>query len=507
MFSLTLVGIGLRTDVTVPMHESLYRQLRELIVSGQVPRGVRLPSTRTLADQLGCSRPTVIVAYEHLESEGYLASRQGSGTYVASALPEDHLPGRPQSGQAHRAGEESSDFLSRRGATLAQISFLPVQSYGTTETARPFAPAEPDVSLFPFSTWTAITTRIWKNPAVGLTNSDDPAGLFELRAAIANYLGIVRGVRCKPDQVVITSGTQHAFDMLARVLLDRGDRVWVEDPTVPHLVQGPLLSVGARPVPIPVDDQGLIVDTAQSVAPDARLVIVTPSNHYPLGVSMSAERREQLLAWAARNRAWVLEDDYDSEFCYQGIAPATLYSRDVDERVILVGTFSKVLFRGLRLGYMVLPPRIVPEFLAAKQRISHWTSILTQPVLARFMQEGHFYAHIRRALHVYRERSRFFDEVIRRNLGKLFRARERESGITAFVEFTEELAERMTDSQARYFAERAGVELRAISEYYLGAPTRKGLLLGFGAVPVEKIEPALLRLGDALTERRETRRH
>ena len=507
VFTSTLVGIGLRTNTALPMHESLYGQIRDLIVSGKLRRGVRLPSTRMLADQLGCSRPTVIMAYEHLESEGYLASRQGSGTYVAELLPEDHLPSGLTAGQDQRSVEEPSVFLSRRGTSLAQIPFLPVESYGKAAAARAFSPAEPDLSLFPFSTWTAIAARIWKNPTAGLASSDDPAGFVELREAIANYLGIVRGVRCAPDQVIITSGTQHAFDFLSRVLLDPGDRVWVEDPTVPHLVQGPLISVGARPVPVPVDDQGLVVEVAQSLAPDARLAIVTPSNHYPLGVTMSAERRVQLLAWASRARAWVLEDDYDSELCYQGIAPATLYSQDVDERVILVGTFSKVLFRGIRLGYMVLPTKVVPELLAAKRRIGHWTSILTQPVLARFMQEGHFYAHIRRALHVYRERSKVFDEVIRRELRHLFLAKERESGISAFVEFTEELGQRMNDSQARYRAERAGIELRAISEYFLGNPTRKGLLLGFGAIPVEKIGPTLLRLGEALSDRREVRKH
>ena len=494
-------------DAAVPMHESLYCQIRELIVSGKLPRGVRLPSTRILADQLDCSRPTVITAYENLESEGYLASRQGSGTYVAKLLPEDYLPSGSTAEQDHVSVEEPSVFLSRRGTSLAQIPFLPVESYGTTDTACAFSPAEPDLSLFPFSTWTAIAARIWKNPRAGLARSDDPAGFIDLRAAIANYLGIVRGVRCTPNQVVITSGTQHAFDFLSRVLLDPGDRVWVENPTVPHLVQGPLIGVGARPIPIPVDDQGLVVEVAHSLAPDARLAIVTPSNHYPLGVAMSAERRAQLLAWASRAGAWVLEDDYDSELCYQGIAPATLYSQDVDERVILVGTFSKVLFQGIRLGYMVLPAKVVPELLAAKRRIGHWTSILTQPVLARFMQEGHFYAHIRRALHVYKERSKVFDEVIRRELGHLFLAKDRERGISAFVEFTEELGQRMTDSQARCRAERAGIQLRAISEYFLSNPTRKGLLLGFGAVPVDKIESALLRLGDALSDRRDVRNH
>lgn len=504
---MTLVGVDLPRDHKGPLHESLYRQLRELIVSGKVPRGTRLPATRVLADQLGCSRPTVILAYEHLESEGYLASRQGSGTYVADSLPEDHLPCRPKGKRDRRQEGEPPAFLSRRGASLAQIPFLPVESYGTTHTARPFAPAEPDLSLFPFPTWTALTTRVWRNPSAGFGNTDDPAGFVELREAIANYLGIVRGVRCTPDQVVITSGTQHAFDMLARLLLDPGDRVWVEDPTVPHLVQGPLLAAGARPVPVPVDDQGLVVEMAQDLAPDARLAIVTPSNHYPLGVTMSAERREQLLAWASHSGAWILEDDYDSEFSYQGIAPATLYSRDADERVILVGTFSKVLFRGLRLGYMVLPLKVVPEVLWAKRRIGHWTSILMQPVLARFMQEGHFYAHIRRALHVYRERSNVFHEIVRRELDHLFRARERESGISAFLEFTAELAARMTDAQARYCAERAGIELRAISEYFMTKPTRKGLLLGFGAVPVERMKPALSRLGEALSDHRDVRPH
>jgi GntR family transcriptional regulator/MocR family aminotransferase len=507
VFTSTLVGIVLQTDAAVPMHESLYSQIRDLIVSGKLPRSVRLPSTRTLAEQLGCSRPTVIIAYEHLESEGYLATRQGSGTYVTAVLPEDYLRCGSTAEQDMRAVKEPSVFLSRRGTSLAQIPFLPVESYGTTNTGHPFSPAEPDLSLFPFSTWTAIANRIWKSPRAGLANSDDPAGFVELREAIANYLGIVRGVRCTPDQVVITSGTQHAVDFLARVLLDPGDRVWVEDPTVPHLVQGPLISVGAQPVPIPVDDHGLVVEAAQDIAPDARLAIVTPSNHYPLGVAMSAERRDQLLAWASRARAWVLEDDYDSELCYQGIAPATLYSQDVDERVILVGTFSKVLFRGIRLGYMVLPTKLVPELLVAKRHIGHWTSILTQPTLARFMQEGHFYAHIRRALHVYRERSKVFDDGIRRELGHLFLAKERDRGISAFVEFTEELGQRMSDSHARQCAERAGIEVRAISEYFLGSPTRKGLLLGFGAVPVERILPALLRLGDALSDHREVRKH
>ncbi len=386
---LSLPSLLLDPTTAMPRFRQLYEGLRHAILAGQFAPGTKLPSTRTVAEHLGVSRNTVYLAFEHLRSEGYVEGRQGAGTYVARVLPEALLTLAPaaSSGATPPPGQRTvSQRSARLLGTAAQTLWhdrMPTAAF------RVF----PALDQFPRQLWQRLLVRSWRQGGEGLLSYGEDYA--PLRQAIAGYLGPARGVRCTADQVILVAGAQQGLDLAARVLLEPGQTAWIEDPGYPG-ARGALLAAGVQPVPVPVDAEGLDIAAGVARHAGATLAYVTPSRQFPLGMTMSLRRRLELLAWATQAQAWILEDDYDSEYRYTGRPLAALQGLDRDARVIYVGTFSKVLFPALRLAYLVVPADMVDAFTTMRLMVSRHPPLLEQYVLAAFIAEGHFARHIRR---------------------------------------------------------------------------------------------------------------
>ncbi len=483
-----LLLLALERMHETPLHRQIYDQVRDAILSGRLAPGAKLPSSRALAQDQGISRNTVISAYDQLFAEGYVEGRTGSGTRVSEVLPEALLSARGVP-QRDRPDDRPGGKLSR----LARQAVAGEPRTGRRAVA--FGPGIPDIRQFPFEQWSRAVARFWRRPPADLLHAGNLAGYRPLRQAIAQYLGAVRGLDCEADQVVITAGAQQALDLTARALLDAGDRVWLEDPGYGGL-RGVFAASGAATVPVPVDGHGLSVAAGLELAADAVLAAVTPSHQYPLGVTMSLARRLELLDWASRGGAWILEDDYDSEYRYAGRPLASLQGLDEGGRVIYVGTFSKVLFPALRLGYAVVPPALVAPFLAVRAALDDQPSIAVQPALAEFMADGRFAAHIRRMRGLYEARQRAMIEALGRT--GVLTAEPDEAGMHLIARLDPGLG--IDDVEASRRAAAAGLNAPALSSYYAGAAERQGLVLGYAAVDEGEIEAGVEKLAAAITE-------
>jgi GntR family transcriptional regulator / MocR family aminotransferase len=473
----------------VPIYRQLYERMQAEILAGRLPARTRLPSTRTLAAELGVSRSTVVTAFEHLLAEGYLEGKVGSGTYVAGSLPEELLGVRVEPDR--RPGPEPSGRrISRRGTLLAATPTTVVRDMGTP---RAFRPGVPALDQFPYGVWRRISGNVWRRPSGAMLGYGDPAGYRPLREEISAHLGLARAVRCEPEQVIVVSGSQQALDLTSRVLLDPGDAVWVEDPGYMG-ARGALSGSGARLVPVPVDGEGLVVATGIEREPHARLVCISPSHQYPLGVTMSLARRLELLRWASRSGAWVIEDDYDSEYRYTGRPLEALQGLDTGGRVVYVGTFSKVLFPALRLGYLVVPPDLVDAFVAARELTDRHPPTVEQAVLAEFIAGGHFVRHLRRMRALYAARQAVLVEEISRELSGMLDAGPAGSG----MHLVGWLPEGVDDREASRLAARQGVEAPPISLYRTRPDGRSGLMLGYAAVDEAEMRDGVRRLAKAL---------
>jgi GntR family transcriptional regulator/MocR family aminotransferase len=486
---LSLFTIDRRSPV--PLHRQVYDDIREAILVRRLTSGTRLPSSRDLAAQLGVSRNTVVSAFEQLFAEGYVEGRAGAGTHVAFTLPVEP-PDRASvlldpagNGIPPRAGT-----LSQRGTLLAQT---PMTWTPREDQPRAFQVGMPAVNLFPFRKWRQIMSRRWRQVAPHLLGYGEPAGHRPLREAVADYLRVSRAVKCRTEQVIIVAGSQQALELCAMVLLDPGDAAWIEDPGYPG-ARGALLGGGARLVPVPVNEEGIDVAAGLAACPDARLAYVTPSHQYPLGVVMSLSRRLALLQWAERCGAWIIEDDYDSEFRYRGRPLSALQGLDGHRRVIYVGTFSKVLFPSLRLGYLVVPPELVDAFVAASVHSAHHAPTFSQCVLADFIAEGHFARHIRRMRALYAERQVALLRAARRHLRGLLDVRPAEGG----MHVVGWLAQATGAREASRAAAALGVTAPPLCFYSLTTPVRDGLLLGYTGIDVREIRAGVHRLRAAI---------
>jgi GntR family transcriptional regulator / MocR family aminotransferase len=474
-----------------PLHRQLYDGLRGAVLSGRLAPGARLPSTRTLASELRVSRNTAMNAYLQLLAEGYLEGRVGSGTFVARVLPDDLLGSRAAGRGSDLPAASAAGGLSRRGELLARTRTSTVGDLGKPRALRPGVPA---LEEFPVETWRRILSRVWRQAEGTMLGYGYPAGYPPLREEITAYLGASRAVRCEPEQVIVVSGSQQALDLCARVLLDPGDAAWVEDPGYGG-ARAALLGSGARLVPVPVDEWGLDVAAGRELAPEARLACVTPSHQFPTGATMSLSRRLELLAWAGEVGGWVVEDDYDSEYRYTGRPLEALQGLDGGGHVVYVGTFSKVLFPSLRLGYLVVPPGLVDAFVSARELVDRQPPGVEQAVLARFMAEGHFARHVRRMRALYAARRQALLEAAAQHLEGALRVRAAEAG----MHLVGELPEGVDDRRASRLALEAGVEAPAVSVY--GGPGHgrgSGLMLGYAAVPEAEIQAAVRRLAGVL---------
>ena len=468
-----------------PVFRQIYRQVRQSIQSRSLRSGARLPSTRELARRLGVSRSSAVGAYDQLIAEGWLASRVGSGAYVCHDLPE---PFPVQ--------------LAEPAATAARFAPDLEDLFGPlvldeTQSERPFAMGLCLIDERTAEAWRRATHRSVKSMAPHHFGYIDPRGLAELRAAICDYLKAARAVRCDPDQVIVTAGTQHGVDLALRVLLKRGDRIWVEDPCYPMTYRG-ILAAGLEPCPIPVDGEGLMVAQGVRRSPEANAAVVTPSHQYPTGAVLSMARRLELLAWARGADAWIIEDDYDSELRFTGRPLASLQGLDEAERVIYVGTLNKVLFPGLRIGYLVAPRPLLADFVSARHLGDRQPPTLSQTVLTDFMQQGHLVAHFRRMRQLYRQAQ---DVLIGELELKVPPARLEILRPDQGNHLVVWLPHGMDDVELERAAREAGVTCRAVSRLYLEAPRRPGLMLGFTGFRPQALAGPAGRLGALIAER------
>ncbi len=488
-----LLSLVIDPDAPTPRYRQVFEQLRSAILDGRLRSGRRLPSTRALAKELGVSRNTVMAAYDQLFAEGYIDGTVGSGTRVSDTVPENVLEARNPSGGPVAATKTSRRAISKTADALQSAP-------GRTRTGNDgiaFRSGSPEIDQFPWNLWSRMTSRFWRQPPRQLLSYGAVGGYMPLRTAIADYLRAVRGLTCEAEQVIVTTGAQQAIDLIARCLLNRGDRVWVEEPGYAG-IRGVMTAVGASLVPVPVDKEGLDVDTGRTMCPDARMAIVTPSHQYPLGAVMSLPRRLKLLEWAAANDAWILEDDYDSEYRYAGRPISALQGLDADGSVIYVGTFSKVLFPAIRLGYMVLPPNLVDPMMRIRECLDEQTPIAMQPVLAEFVESGHFAAHVRRMRVLYAERQALLIQCLERELSDAFEVSPDEAGMHIVVRFKPHVP--INDTELEHAAAAAGLSVHALSGYYAGDVRENGLILGYAGVEPRLIERGVKTLARVFRE-------
>ncbi len=463
-------GLEIERRGAVPLHRQIYFAIRQAILNGALRPGVRLPATRGLARQLAVSRNTVMAAFEQLHAEGYVDGRVGAGSFVSHRLPAVVPGARARPGQASVRSIERPG-PSARGASLAGL--------GRDRTrARAFSPGVPELEQFPFDDWARLLARRWRRPRRAFLVGGDPAGYRPLCQAIADYLASARAVACRPEQVIVVSGTQQALDLAARVLIDPGDPVWIEEPGYPP-TRAVLVAAGARPVPVPVDDEGLSVVAGRRLEPGARLIAVSPSHQFPLGVTMSLQRRLELLEFARAAGGFVLEDDYDSEYRYAGRPLAALQGLDRDGRVIYVGTMSKVMFPGLRVGYMVVPEQLIDAFLAVRALVDAHPSSIAQAALVDFIGDGHLAAHIRRMRALYAERQGVLVGAVRERLGERLAVAPSAAG----MHLVGWLAPGSDDRAIAQAAGEAGVEAPALSSYYHDPGVRAACCSAMQACP------------------------
>ena len=479
-----LAPVHVDRDRAEPLHRQVYRDLVQLILSGRLRPAARMPSSRMLADDLGVARNTVLLALEQLHSEGYVETRHGSGTYVSRDLPDV----RPVEPSRRATARRRPPALAKRSGLLARQADLPLRSRGL------LGPGEPDCAGFPFDLWARLLAGSWRAPDRRLLLGEEPTGLPALRAAIAEYLAAARGVRATAEAVVIVAGIREALAVVARLLLDPGDIVWLENPGYPGL-RGPLTAAGAKLVPVDVDAEGLRIPVTTE---SPRLICVAPSHQYPLGMTMTAARRLALLDHARKVNAWIFEDDYDSEWRYAGRPLPAMQGLDQDGRVLYAGTFSKVLFPSIRLGYVVLPAALREPFLAARHALDDQPGVFAQPALAQFVLGGHLATHLRRQRRRYKARQALLLDAAGRHLRGLLDLAPDAGGMHLIGYLHPDLAARMDDREASRRAAAVGITTPPLSSHWLGPAKRQGLLLGYTALPERQVDTVIRRLAKVL---------
>ncbi|WP_143890474.1 PLP-dependent aminotransferase family protein [Tepidimonas alkaliphilus] len=465
----------------LPLHRRLAETLRRAIADGRLAAGARLPSSRELAQDLGVSRNTVVAALEQLAAEGYVRGRVGSGTFVAEP-PAGLSAAKPRAPAIRWAG------LSQRGQRLARTrnaQHLELQ---------PFTPGPADFSAFPLALWQRLQNKHWRGARPEMLDYTTSGGYGPLRRAVADHLRIARGVRLEPEQVIITSGTQQSLELCARLLADEGDTVWIEDPAYWGAVKA-LDACGLRLHPLPVDAHGWAPPAQPAPAP--RLIYVTPSHQYPTGAVMPLARRRALLAEAARHRAWVLEDDYDSEFRFDAPPIAALAGLDLDGRVCYLGTFSKLLYPGLKLGYLVAPRALVDDFRQAHYDLNRPGQLPLQAALAEFIELGHLASALRRARQVYAARRAQLLQALQPLLAQPGVAL---NGAAQGLHLCLQLPSCVDDAAIAERLATEGITVRPLSAYCLTRGDLRGLLIGYGYAQPALIEPCARRLAEVVQQ-------
>ena len=454
----------------------LYQELRRAILDRRLPPGTRLPATRDFALQYGVSRGTVVTVFEQLQAEGYLIGRVGAGTRINERLSQD---------------------VFKKPAPQPRIRKLPapIRGLSTSRPAHPFRPYEPALTEFPVEIWARVAGRRLRRASSSLLAGGDPRGYAPLREAIAAYLGSSRGVNCSADSVVIVSGVQQGLDLIARLLIKPGDAVWVEDPGYFGAIAA-FHQAGARIIPVPLDEDGLSVSQGEKLCKAAKAAYLTPAHQFPLGMAMPVERRIAVLKWARETGAFVIEDDYDSEYRFAGRPMPALQGLDKAGSVIFLGSFNKVLFPSLRLGYLVLPPALLDPLLALRLGVDLHPPSLDQAILCDFMTEGHLGRHIRRMRDLYASRLAALQHEARRYLAGLLDV----SPIQAGLNTAGFLRNGMVSQEAEAVAANHGIEALGLDRFTLKRRNVEGLLLGFAAFEEREIRRGIVTLASALEQ-------
>lgn len=452
--------------------EWLYQEIRGAILSGRLGRGLLLPATRELAEAQGVSRRVVVTAYERLQEEGYLSSVGGSGTRVSESVPEDFV------------ASSASASAMQREERLPEIYRRP---------ARAFRPIEPALDEFPLEVWAKTAMRVLRRSSVKMLAGGDALGMLELRRAIVAYLGTSRGLSCGAGNIIVTNGTQQSLDLLARVLLQPGDSVWMEDPGYVGATEA-FQNAGAKIVAVKVDEQGLNFELGKRLCAKPKLVYLTPAHQFGMGVALSLERRFALLRWARVNDVALLEDDYDSEFRFRGRPVPAMKGLAGGDSVILLGSFNKVLFPSLRLGYIVAPEALVERIVKLRFQSDRYPAAIPQAILSRFMEEGHFGRHLRRMRMIYAERCDALVSAVERHLDGVLALPEIQAGLNtpAF------LLNGMSSREASRRAAAENIEAWPLDRLTLRRRDLRGLLLGFAAFRPREIRAGVEALARAL---------
>ncbi len=465
-----------------PLHRQLYDGYREAILRGDLAPGQKIPSSREFACEMQVSRFPVLHAYAQLLAEGYFETQVGSGTFISATLPEQMMSSERGAGRSEGRPSGVRPVAKRNSLYPAFPRNSRRRGWGA------FGLHQPASDQFPFQVWSELVNRHSRNPSSSSLQKIDPMGLERFRSEICRYLHTARSVRCDPEQIMVVSGSQQALDITARVLFNPGDSVLVEEPGY-SLEKTVLGGAGCRLKPVPVDDQGMDIAWAQRYK-GAKAAFVTPSHQFPLGSTMSATRRLLLLNWAQREGAWIIEDDYDSEYRFDARPIASLQGLDVNSRVIYIGTFSKVLFPSLRIGYIVIPRDLVGLFEAVRFVTDIFPPYLYQEVLADFMQFGHLGRYIRKMRRIYGERRNVLVECIRAEFGEVLKAH----GDSAGMHVSVTLPDGFSDLEICERAAEQRLFLWPLSPFYAGSKPLQGFVLGFGSTSKEQIPDAVKRL-------------
>ncbi len=448
-----------------PHYRALANLLRDMILSGKLVAGVQLPPSRKLSGHLGVSRNTVLQAVDMLTNDGFLETRQGAGVFVSSEFSVQYPSRAVDVGER----DERCPDIARRAQKWLAVK----KGHNLQGNIRPFAPGRPAMEDFPFDQWARLLSRRWRMNAADLAMREDVTGYLPLRKHLARYLKESRGVNCTAEQIIIVSGAQQGLDLIGRVLWEEGDRVVMEDPAYQGM-DGVLQGLGVQRVSLPVDEEGIVLQKLERTE-KIKSMMVMPSRNYPLGTTMSLSRRLDVLKCARDCQAWVVEDDFDSEFRFEGPPLSSLQGLDKDGRVIYVGTFSRIIFPALRLGYLVLPEPLIPPFMAAKSYSDGPASILHQAVLADFFEEGLFDSQLRRMKKLYANRRKFLLEKLERDFADILEVCPSDGGLHLCVLFKDQ----RDDVSVTQNLNKAGVTVRPLSPFYRCEAVKSGMVMGF----------------------------
>lgn len=468
----------------MPLHTRIQRAIRRLIVDGALGPGKPLPASRALSKSLGVSRDTIESAYARLHAEGFIERRVGSGSFVAE-MPEFVSPQRRSAREALL--RDQGPNLSKRGAAMFESGGVR-GSLGL----RPFTHGVPETRTFPLRLWERLERQVLRETGTESLLQGDPQGVEPLRRAIADYVNLERGARATADRVLVLTSSQQAMTLCANMLLDPDDRIFIEDPAY-HGARKAFDAAGLNCVPVRLDAQGILVDQVMADPQQARAIFLTPSHQFPTGATLALDRRLALIEWAASRQSWIIEDDYDSEFHYAGKPTACVQGLDPNDRTIYVGTFTKSLFPGLRIGYVVLPPALVKPMTVARTLLDGHTATISQLTLARFMENGHFGAYVRTMRGLYAERLEVLVKLVRTHLSDFVEPRVPIGGLQMPCVLTCDIEER----DAIHAARRAGIDLMGLSALHATEQAKPGFLMGFAAYTPAELEVAILKLAAA----------